>query len=417
MNFSGLKDKVLMQNILSQGVVQLAVYAIPLLIIPYVTRVLEPERFGMACYAQNIVAYFTLLVNFGFGIAATQEVAINKDDHQKLESIFWTVIGFKGLLLLLSFAILAGLYAFMPKVHDNFELFFAAALFNVGTLFFPYWFFQGVERMAKMSLFVFFIRAVGAVLVVLFVKTPDHAMRYLLALSVSNIVVGLVALFYVVRQYRFKFGLPENWFKAEVVRKSFPIFINAFLVDCNMLVGVTFLGIYLSDYEIGIYSGAQKIMTAIIMVATQPIVVALFPRMSKKFKADRKEGLAYLQKCLLPIAAFSAIVSLAVYFLAPIAVQIMLGSKFQNSIPLLCLFAPLVFLSAIATTFTVQGIFGMQLQKFAPILGVIIFVFNCIACYLLIPTCGVFGAAYAWMLCQIVEILTVIIVMYRHQNR
>lgn len=399
-----LKDNVLLTNIFSQSVVQLANYAIPLLVIPYVTRIFGPQIFGTACYAQNIAAYFTFLVNFGFGLAATQEVAISKDNQESLQSIFFTVVSVKSLLLLLSFAILFGLYFFVPQVHANFLLFVVAALFNIGCVLFPDWFYQGMERMALMSLFVFFIRLLGLVLVFAFVSSPDDVLYYLLALSLANIVVGLVAFVFVIRKYQLHFSLPKNIFKTTVVSKSVPAFLNAFFVNCNMLVGITLLGYYCSDYEVGIYAGAQKIITAVVMVASEPIVWSLYPRMSKRFAADKVDGLNYMWRCLAPITVFALVASLAVYFVSPFVVGLMLGEKFQQSVDLVCLLSPLVFLYTIATTLTVQGLFGLQLHKFAPFVGFMVFVSNCLLIFFLVPMCGIKGAAYAWMLVQIVEI-------------
>ena len=109
--FSNLKDNVLFVNISSQGLVQFANYLIPLLLIPYVTRVLGPDAFGRASYAQNIGAYLTLLVNYGFEFSATQEVSIHKNNPAKVQSIFSTVIAFKFALFVLSLALVAGLAA------------------------------------------------------------------------------------------------------------------------------------------------------------------------------------------------------------------------------------------------------------------------------------------------------------------
>ena len=401
MSLKTLLQNKLLQNIFSQGFVQLANYAVPLLVIPYVTRVLGPELFGSASFAQNMAGYATLLVHFGFDFSATQEISIHRDDRERLRQIFWNVVTFKFLLLIVSFAFL---FAFSDNQH-NVTLLFAAALLNVGCVFFPSWFLQGVEQIAKMSMFTLFVRVLGAVFVFLFVKTPSHVLLYLLILSLSNVIVGFVAFLYVIRKYRLTYCRPRNLFTCQSVKKGLPIFFNTFLVNCNVFVGVTFVGRLMTDYDVGIFSGAQKIMTAILMVISQPFLVALFPRMSRKFSENKQEGLSFMLKCLLLIALISGLASVAVYFLSPWAVNLMLGEKFVPSVSLLCLMAPLPLLYTIASTLTVQGLFGMQLQRYAPIVGLLVFFSNIFFCWLLIPFCGLKGAAFSWMLCQVVEIL------------
>jgi len=72
------------KNMVALGVVQFANYLLPLIIIPFVTRALGVDLFGRVCYAQNIVSYLALLINFGFDYSATQDVAIHKHDKQTL---------------------------------------------------------------------------------------------------------------------------------------------------------------------------------------------------------------------------------------------------------------------------------------------------------------------------------------------
>ena len=59
MQYKLLYDKVMksvvVKNMFSLGLVQLANYVIPILIIPFVTRALGVDAFGKASYAQNIV--------------------------------------------------------------------------------------------------------------------------------------------------------------------------------------------------------------------------------------------------------------------------------------------------------------------------------------------------------------------------
>ena len=50
------------------SILQVANYLIPLLVLPVISRVLGASLFGSVGYAQNIISYLTLLVNFGFEV-------------------------------------------------------------------------------------------------------------------------------------------------------------------------------------------------------------------------------------------------------------------------------------------------------------------------------------------------------------
>lgn len=401
---SKLKDNVLFVNISSQGLVQLANYLIPLLLIPYVTRVLGLDSFGKASYAQNIGMYLTLLVNYGFEYSATQEISINRNDPAKLQSIFSTVVAFKFLLFLASLLFVAGLAVCVPRVWDDFSSVLIVAFLNLGWVLFPTWFFQGMEHMARMSLFSFGVKLGGALLVIALVHQPDDYPLYLLGLTMANIFVGCYSFYYVKKKYGVKLEKPQPFSTCPAVRKGLPIFLNAILINCNTVLGVFVIGVYMSNAEIGAFSGAQKIIMAVMMITCQTITIALFPRISNYFNESRQKGVAYLKKCVAIISLLSLSVSAVTYFMAPIVVAILLGGEFTEAVFLLQLLSPLPFLVSLATTLTVQGLYGMQLQRFAPAIGLAVCVCSVSLNWLLIPKIGAPGAAYSWLFCELVEI-------------
>ncbi len=405
LSLQSFKRNSLLVNISSLGLVQMAIYVIPILILPFITRALGPEYFGKACYAQTIVAYFTLFVNYGFEYSATQEVALHKGDHDNLQLIFSQVLCFKSLLLLLSFVVLAVLYCIMPKVHADGLSFFFAALINVGFVLFPTWFFQGQEKMALMSIFAFTIKFLGALLTVLLVSLPSDYLFYLLSLSFAQIVAGGVAFVYVVRHYHLSPVFPQHLFSSPSVSKGFPIFLNVFFSNCNTLIGVTLMGFYSTAAEVGIFSGAQKMIIAIMMITSNSITISLFPRMSRRFMDSRTVGMAYMRKCLLYIAIFSAAVSVVTYIVGPFAVSILFGKQFAQSAVVLRYLSVLPFFVAMANTLTVQGLYGMQLQRFAPIVGLLVCLSSLGLNFWLLPIYGVAGVCIAWIVCSLVEIL------------
>lgn len=391
-------------NMASLGLLQVANYVIPILVIPFVTRALGAEAFGKAMYAQNIIAYLTILVNYGFEYAATQDIAIHKENHGRLVNLFWSVTASKAVLLLASFAILGILYAVFPKVHDDFWLYFFAALVNVGFAIFPTWFFQGMEKMAKMAVFNFLVRIVSGTLVVCLITAPAHYRYYLLISSMAYVVVGFVAFCYVVKKYNL---LPKGAFQFEhsPVKKGFPIFLNCAFATLYTTTGFTILGFYFTDNQLGYYSGAYKIVMAFVMLTSMPVSMSLFPMISRKFSESKELGWQVLKKCAIMVGVAGLLVSAVVYFAAPLLVKMLLGADFTPSVAMLQCFAPLPFLIIMASMFTVQGLYGMQLQKYAPLVGLLVGVCCVGLTLLLIPYVGVYAAIIGYLLAELTEIL------------
>ncbi|MBP8976516.1 MAG: oligosaccharide flippase family protein, partial [Bacteroidetes bacterium] len=54
------------RNFFSLNIVQVASYIFPLIALPYIVRVIGPEKYGTINFAQAIISYFTLVIIYSF---------------------------------------------------------------------------------------------------------------------------------------------------------------------------------------------------------------------------------------------------------------------------------------------------------------------------------------------------------------
>lgn len=390
----------------SLGLLQMANYLIPVAVIPFVSRALGVEMIGKVSYAQNIIQYFTFLITFGFEYSATKEIAIHKENQEKVREIFWSVIYSKVFLLILSFVLFLGCACYSQRIREDMPLYLSLFAINIGFTFFPTWFFQGREEMKSMSLINFLIKLFGTGLSVFFINSPGDYLIFAIMPSVAYAVFGLASFFYVIRRHQL--GAPL-FLKDSIVDqcvKSVPIFLNTIFSTLYTIANVTILGILgASDYDLGIYSGAHKIIICVLMVTSMPINVATYPSISRKMAESKEEGIRYFKKIGKWVVLASLSVSLLTYLFCPLMVKILLGHDFLDSIPVLQILSCLPLLVIAASLFTVQGLYGLGFQRYAPFMGAIVgtacILLNC----QLIPIYGLYGAAYSWIISEMLEIL------------
>ena len=80
--------KVVMTNVASLSMLQTITYLLPVIILPYLFRVIGPEKFGLIAFAQAFVQYFMILTDYGFNVSATKEISLYRDEHAKVSKAF-----------------------------------------------------------------------------------------------------------------------------------------------------------------------------------------------------------------------------------------------------------------------------------------------------------------------------------------
>jgi PST family polysaccharide transporter len=402
----------IIKNMTALGILQIANYLIPLLVLPVVSRVLGATLFGSVGYAQNIVTYLTLLINYGFEYSATRQIALAGNDKERKRQLFWSVITAKAGLLVLSFVVLAVLPFFMERVACDPRLYIYTALTNIGIVFFPTWYLQGEQQMDKMAWANFFGKLLGAVLVISLVREASAYRLYPLLLSLASIAVGIGALVYVVRKYEIGAYLYAHETMREVLKAGWPIFLNNVFVCLYTTVNMTLLGGFATDEVIGYFSAAQRLIIALNMVVVLPVSTAIYPEISRRFEASKSEGQQFLKRVILWAGLMALGVSLLTYLFAPLAIRIIYGSGFEPAVQILRWLSPLPLLVMVATLLTVQGLYGMGLHRWAPWVGLILATV-CISLNLfLLPQWGVKAVCLSWNIAETLECILVGLILF-----
>ena len=83
-----MNKKSLKKNYFYNLCYQLFVMILPLLITPYISRVLGAEEIGIYSYTTSITVFFIMLGTLGINIYGQREVAYVQDDVEKRSKIF-----------------------------------------------------------------------------------------------------------------------------------------------------------------------------------------------------------------------------------------------------------------------------------------------------------------------------------------
>ena len=74
---------------------------VPLITLPHILNVLGKELYGLVIFAQAVVSYLVIFVNFGYNTLAIQEISIHRNDKVQISKIVSTVLTLKGISFLI----------------------------------------------------------------------------------------------------------------------------------------------------------------------------------------------------------------------------------------------------------------------------------------------------------------------------
>jgi PST family polysaccharide transporter len=405
-------------NFISLSFFQFANYIIPLIIVPYLVRILGAENFGKINYAQVFASYFTILISFGFEYTSTKEIAENRNDHKKIQDTFNATLQLKAILFFVSCVVFSALFLFSEKLKEDFLLYIYSFVLNLGLLLFPNWYFQGIEKMRIMSVVNFLIKFSGVIALFLFIQNEDDYVFVPLISFVIQLFFSIWALFYVVSRQKLKLKLiPQFDLLKNHFIKGLPIFVSSVAISTYTILNFTILGLYENNSEIGYYSGAHKIIMAILMLTSVPLNTSLYPALSRKIKDSKEEGTIILRRAVKYVFFITFGISIMVFIASPFLVRFILGSKFEASVVYLQIFSFQPLFVSIASLLTIQGLYNFGLQKYSPFIGFGLGIFCVLFNIILLPIFGGHMSALSWVIAEIIEIVVVYIILRKKNIR
>jgi len=198
----------LIQNFTSLSILQIANYLFPLIVLPYVVRVLGPAKYGLINFAVAFIAYFNLISDYGFSLSGTKEISIIRDDKEKLSKTFSTILTIKLLLSMISFLIFIVIVYFIPFFKNNWEVYVLSYGFVIGGVLFPSWFYLGIEQMKYITIIQVLIRSIITVFIFILIKEKSDYLLLVLLYSITQVMIGISGLLVARFKFQIRFKVP-----------------------------------------------------------------------------------------------------------------------------------------------------------------------------------------------------------------
>lgn len=288
------------KNVVYQLFYQISRIVIPIITIPFISRVLGAENLGLYNYYYSIVSYFILLAGLGMTLYGSREIAMSRSDNKKLPQVFFELFIMKALVTILVFLIFIWFVYFFN--FPKYLLFFSIAILSV--IFDVSWYFMGIEDFQKFSLINIISQILVFFLIVLFIQDKNDLIIYIIFQSVGLFLPNIISIFLLPREL-FTFSVSHRNIYIHFI-KSLGYFFPQIAITLYTTLNKTIIGLFLDTTSVAYYSNAIVVNSVIITLITT-VDTVLLPRMSSLFSQNRKEDMFKWLKNSLNIQLFFSI--------------------------------------------------------------------------------------------------------------
>jgi len=285
--------KRLLSNLFSLSALRGANLILPLIVLPYLVRVLGVENFGLVNFSLSIIMYFNILVSFGFELSATREISIHRENSKKVSEIFSAVMVIKGTLFIISFSILSILILFIDTLNEHILLYYATFGIVAGNVLFPRWFFQGMERMKFITIINVTSRIIFTILIFVLVRDNEDFIYVPILNSLGAIIGGIYALFLVFKLFSVQLILPKRKMILSQFYNSYHFFLSRVANNGSRYYATTIIGLYFGNTVVGYYAMVEKLYFAFMSLGGI-VSQTFYPYMSRTKNIDFYKKILYI---------------------------------------------------------------------------------------------------------------------------
>lgn len=362
--FNNFENRRLVNNVFALFFQNGINYLVPLLLIPYLTRVLGVEKFGIYGFACTIIGYFSIFVRYGFDYSATKYTALIRDDFNSLHKYFSTIICSRLLLASAGSFILLILCVLIDQMRAELLMFSSGLLILFGTALTPTWLFQGMESMKFMTAVTGLAKLSSLLLIIFIVKSESQYQLAFFFYSIGFFISGICGI--VIALLMFKIRWVKIKFSDIVVeiRNGWYVFLSGLGSSLYLEANVLILGLTSSYIVVGYYYAATRIIRAANQL-TQPFVQALFPYMSRKLNSAGKAeyGIQLFKKIGKAYACILLLFSVGIFNISSMLVTLYLGDSFQPSINNIKILSVVILIGGLNHYLGVTGMVNLGHQR------------------------------------------------------
>ena len=290
-----IKKQKQLSNFVTYGVGQAFNLVTPILVVPYLVSICGEEGYGKIGVGLAISFFLMVFIDYGSDILGVKEVAINRENEEKLENIFITIYSAKLVLVCLVLVFASLLFYAIPFFAHEKRLFFLGLPILIGQFINPTWFLQGLENFKWITILNIISKVFYVLGIFLFIHNPGDYIYNNLFWGTGMIIANSFVFIYLLNQHGYSFKKTSTLEVKTYLRSNFSMFTSQIFVSLQMYSPIVLISLFGNN----IMAGQYKIIDQIIVIFRTYIILFfnfVFPRVCYLLDKSKEEGLRFWKK-------------------------------------------------------------------------------------------------------------------------
>lgn len=318
--------KKTISDIIYNGVYQLFIIVIPIITVPYVSRVLGAHALGIYGYVYSTIVFLSVLISVGMNQLGPKLIAQTEKELQlKRFWQLWSIQLGMGFIVTTGFIFLA-LFVLPYKRYFLLEI-----PFLIGYVLDISWYFVGIGEIKKVVFRNTLVKVLALALIFICVHSSSDLDVYVLINSLSILISNLVFWISIINQNRRipVESIPRNdrvSYRA-LIQQALMLLVPQIAVQFYTSFGNTIVGSLSGETQLAYYNQSQNIARVILAIITS-VSVVLMPKMAALQKKKGHES--QILKIFNVSLTLTLIISLYMTMLLMVNANVFVGWFFGN---------------------------------------------------------------------------------------
>ena len=398
-----MKKTNVKKNYIYNLIYQIIAIILPIIVTPYISKVLGANNIGIYGYTLSISAYFILFGSLGVALYGQREIAYVQKEKEKYSKVFYEVFFLKLICMTLSSILF---YFIFVRGNNNYNIYYKILLLELlaNTLDVS-WLFQGLELFKKTVTRNLIVKLLSVVCIFVFVNTKKDLPIYFLIYTLS-MLIGNLSLWISVPKYICKPKI-KGLNLVKHIKPTLIMFIPQAAIQIYTVLDRTMIGNIVKDEtQVGFYTQGENLIKLLLTVLTS-LGTVMLPRIARNFAENNYDSIKYyIYKAfnLVFLLAFPMIAGIAM--VADIFVPKFFGPGFDGVSTVMIVISPILLLIGMSNVIGIQYLLPTKHQKEYTLSVVFGAIVNFCVNLLLIHRFKAVGAAIGTVIAESVVTLT-----------